>query len=52
MITGRGRATRERRGGLTWTAVNAMLDAAKAIRDDGRLLRRSAGLPNSSKWLD
>jgi 2-methylisocitrate lyase-like PEP mutase family enzyme len=38
-------------GGLTWTAVNAMLDAAKAIRDDGDF--SALGRPaDFRQWLD
>jgi hypothetical protein len=38
-------------GGLTWTAVNAMLAAAKAIRDDGDF--SALGRPAEfQQWLD
>ena len=38
-------------GGLTWVAVNAMADAATAIRDTGDLGSLSARLP-LAEWLD
>jgi 2-methylisocitrate lyase-like PEP mutase family enzyme len=50
MITGSGAQRVSVGGGLTWTAVNAMLDAAKAIRDEGDFsaLGRPAGF---QEWL-
>src|SRR5262245_25602973 len=51
MITGAGAQRVSVGGGLTWTAVNAMLDAAKAIRDEGDFsaLGRAAEF---QEWLD
>jgi 2-methylisocitrate lyase-like PEP mutase family enzyme len=51
MITGAGAQRVSVGGGLTWTAVNAMLAAAKAIRDDGDFsaLARPAEF---QQWLD
>jgi 2-methylisocitrate lyase-like PEP mutase family enzyme len=51
MITGSGAQRVSVGGGLTWTAVNAMLAAAKAIRDDGDF--SALGRPAEfQEWLD
>jgi 2-methylisocitrate lyase-like PEP mutase family enzyme len=51
MITGAGAQRVSVGGGLTWTAVNAMLAAAKAIRDDGDF--SALGRPAEfQQWLD
>ena len=51
MITGAGAQRVSVGGGLTWTAVNAMFDAAKAIRDDGDF--SALGRPAEfQQWLD
>jgi 2-methylisocitrate lyase-like PEP mutase family enzyme len=51
MITGAGAQRVSVGGGLTWTAVNAMLAAAKAIRDDGDF--SALGRPAEfQEWLD
>ncbi len=51
MITGAGAQRVSVGGGLTWTAVNAMVDAAKAIRDDGDF--SALDRPSEfQQWLD
>jgi 2-methylisocitrate lyase-like PEP mutase family enzyme len=51
LITGAGAQRVSVGGGLTWTAVNAMVDAAKAIRDDGDF--SALGRPAEfQQWLD
>ena len=51
LITGAGAQRVSVGGGLTWTAVNAMFDAAKAIRDEGDF--SALGRPAEyQEWLD